>query len=172
MKIAFLDRDGTIVSDYPDEDWKGRIIPEVLDGALEGMKRLRQLGFEIIIVTNQYIINDVIITTDEYEQFTQNLKTIFDENNVKVLDIFHCPHSSHEKCKCKKPMTGMIESALAKYPSIDLSNSIMIGDSESDHQLANNLNLKFYRVDSSKPVGMNGVYQSIEEIIEQGNIDE
>ena len=172
MKIAFLDRDGTIVSDYPDEDWKGRIIPEVLDGALEGMKRLRQLGFEIIIVTNQYIINDGIITTDEYEQFTQNLKTIFDENNVKVLDIFHCPHSSQEKCKCKKPMTGMIESALAKYPSIELSNSIMIGDSESDHQLAINMNIKFYRVDSSKPVGMNGVYQSIEEIIEQGNIDE
>lgn len=172
MKIAFLDRDGTIVSDYPDEDWKGRIIPEVLDGALEGMKRLRQLGFEIIIVTNQYIINDGIITTDEYEQFTQNLKTIFDENNVKVLDIFHCPHSSHEKCKCKKPMTGMIESALAKYPSIELSNSIMIGDSESDHQLAINMNIKFYKMDSSKSVGMNGVYQSIEEIIEQGNIDE
>lgn len=172
MKIAFLDRDGTIVSDYPDEDWKGRIIPEVLDGALEGMKRLNQMGFEIIIVTNQYIINDGIMTSDEYEQFTLNLKIIFDKNNVKVLDIFHCPHSSHEKCKCKKPMTGMIESALAKYPSIDLSNSIMIGDSESDHQLANNMNLKFYKVDSSKPIGMNGVYNSIEEIIEQGNIDE
>ena len=165
MKIAFLDRDGTIVSDYPDEDWKGRIIPEVLDGALEGMKRLNQWGFEIIIVTNQYIINDGIITSDEYEQFTQNLKTIFDKNNVKVLDIFHCPHSSHEKCKCKKPMTGMIESALAKYPSIDLSNSIMIGDSESDHQLANKMNLMFYKVHSSKSVGTNDVYQSIDEIV-------
>ena len=154
MKIAFLDRDGTIVIDYPDEDWKGRIIPEVLDGALEGMKRLMQLGFEIIIVTNQYIINDGIITTDEYEQFTQNLKTIFDMNDVKVLDIFHCPHSSHEKCKCKKPLTGMIESALVKYPSIDLMNSIMIGDSESDQLLASNVNIKFYKVASSRPVGM------------------
>lgn len=164
MKTAFLDRDGTIVSDYPDENWKGRIIPEFLDGALEGMKRLNQLGFEIIIVTNQYIINDGIITTDEYEHFTQNLKTIFSMNNIKVLDIFHCPHSSHEKCKCKKPMTGLIELALAKYPSIDLSNSIMIGDSESDHQLADNMNLMFYKVDSSKSVGTNGVYQSIDEI--------
>lgn len=164
MKIAFLDRDGTIVSDYPDEDWKGRIIPEVLDGGLEGMKRLNQMGFEIIIVTNQYIINDGIITTDEYEQFTQNMKTIFDTNHVKVLDIFHCPHSSQEKCKCKKPMTGMIEMALAKYHSINLMNSIMIGDSESDQLLASNMNLKFYKVDSSKSVGMNGVYRSIEEI--------
>ncbi len=164
MKIAFLDRDGTIVRDYPDEAWKGRIIPDVLDGAIDGMKRLNQLGYEIIIVTNQYIINDGIITTDEYKQFTQNLISIFDTNNVQVLDIFHCPHSIHEKCKCKKPMTGMIESALTKYPSIDLSKSIMIGDSESDMLLASNMNLKFYKVDSSKPVGMNSVYQSIDEI--------
>jgi histidinol phosphatase-like enzyme len=61
-------------------------------------------------------------------------------------------------------MTGMIESALVKYPSIDLSKSMMIGDSESDQLLAFNTNIKFYKVDSNKPVGMNGVYQSIDEI--------
>ena len=102
----------------------------------------------------------------------RSLKTIFDMNDVKVLDIFHCPHSSHEKCKCKKPLTGMIESALVKYPSIDLMNSIMIGDSESDQLLASNVNIKFYKVASSRPVGMNGVYQSIEDIVGLGNIDE
>lgn len=48
MKVAFLDRDGTIVKDYIDEDWRGRVVPEVLVGAVEGMVLLNQLGYEII----------------------------------------------------------------------------------------------------------------------------
>ena len=56
MKVAFLDRDGTIVRDYPDDEWKRKTVPEVLDGAIEGMQLLNQLGYAIIIVTNQYII--------------------------------------------------------------------------------------------------------------------
>ena len=56
MKIAFLDRDGTINLDYPDMDWKNIENPVLLEGAITGMKYLREQGFEIIIVSNQYII--------------------------------------------------------------------------------------------------------------------
>ena len=134
MKVAFLDRDGTIVRDYPDDEWKRKTVPEVLDGAIEGMQLLNQLGYAIIIVTNQYIINDGIIALDEYKSFTKNLEKVFDDNGVKVLDIFFCPHTSTEKCECKKPKTGMIRSALTQYPLIDLENAIVIGDSLSDRK--------------------------------------
>lgn len=164
MKIAFLDRDGTIVRDYPDEYWKGKTDPEVLEDAIEGMKLLNQLGFEIIIVTNQYIINDGIINLDEYKKFTINLEEVFEMNGVKVLDIFYCPHSDIEKCNCKKPKTGMIQSAMKKYPLIDLESSIMIGDSNSDEELAMRMNLKFYRVNSSLNES-NRTYRSIKEIV-------
>jgi D-glycero-D-manno-heptose 1,7-bisphosphate phosphatase len=164
MKIAFLDRDGTIVRDYPDVDWKEKTVPEVLEDAIEGMKLLNQLGFEIIIVTNQYIINDGIIKLEEYKEFTRNLEKIFEENGVKVLDIFYCPHSDIEKCDCKKPRTGMIQSAMTKYPLIDLERSIMIGDSKSDEELAVNMNLSFYMVNSSL-IESNCTYRSIKEIV-------
>jgi len=164
MKIAFLDRDGTIVKDYPDEDWKHKVIPEMLEGAIEGMLLLDQLGFEIIIVTNQYIINDGIITLDEYNEFTNNLKSIFDINGVKVLDIFYCPHSESEQCNCKKPRTGMIQMALEKYPFIEMDKSLMIGDSITDEALALSMKLKFFMINSNAEMNENR-YRSIRDVI-------
>lgn len=164
MKIAFLDRDGTIVKDYPDPQWRGKVVPEVLIDATEGMKLLNQLGYEMIIVTNQYIINEGIISQADYEAFTQNLELIFKAEGVHVLDTFFCPHATSENCNCKKPKTGMIQAALEKHPAIDLKNSIMIGDSESDAELANRMCLPFYRVDHSILSGNSDSYASIKEI--------
>lgn len=164
MKVAFLDRDGTIVKDYIDEDWRGRVVPEVLVGAVEGMVLLNQLGYEIIIVTNQYIINDGIITLEQYHQFTCHLIEILEKSGVKILDVFYCPHSTTENCDCKKPKVGMIDMALKNYPEIELESSLMIGDSKADEDLAFNMNLKFYGIDSNA-IHTEGKYQSIEEVI-------
>jgi len=166
MKIAFLDRDGTIVQDYLDENWRGRVVPEILKGAIEGMLLLNKLGYEIIIVTNQYIINEGIISLDQYNQFTNNLIEQFKRDNVSILDIFFCPHTSKENCNCKKPKVGMIKKALEKYPKIELEKSIMIGDSKADEDLASNMNLKFYLIDSNS-ISTETKYQSIEEVIKK-----
>ena len=116
------------------------------------MALLNALDFEIIIVTNQYIINDGIITTEQYLQFTDNLINTLNQNCVSVLDIFYCPHSEGEHCACMKPKVGMIQMALDKYPQIDLEESIMIGDSEADEGLAFNIGLRFYRIDYNRSI--------------------
>lgn len=169
MKIAFLDRDGTIVRDYADDDWKGIIVPEILEGAIEGMLQLNQRGYKIIIITNQYIINDGIISIDQYNEFTVNLKEIFEKNDVEVLDIFYCPHSTNENCECKKPKVGMVQMALEKYPLIDLSKSLLIGDSKADEELAINVNLKFYKI-GIKQNDTDLHYDSINEVVLKNNL--
>jgi len=169
MKIAFLDRDGTIVRDYADDDWKGKIVPEVLEGAIEGMLQLNQRNYKIIIITNQYIINDGIISIDQYNEFTFNLKEIFEKNDVDVLDIFYCPHSTGENCECKKPKVGMVQMALEKYPLIDLSKSLLIGDSKADEELAINVNLKFYKI-GIKQNDTDLLYDSINEVVLNNNL--
>ena len=55
LKIAFLDRDGTIIKDYPDEKWREIKEPEFLEGSIEGLKRLKEMGYDFIIITNQYL---------------------------------------------------------------------------------------------------------------------
>ena len=69
MKVAFLDRDGTINRDYPDDIWIRIQYPEILPGAIQGMKCLKEKGYEIIIVTNQYIIGERIISIEQYYEF-------------------------------------------------------------------------------------------------------
>lgn len=144
-KVAFLDRDGTINKDYPDEKWRNIFAPELIDGAIEGLKKLQQAEFELIIVTNQYIIADGIITFEQYKSFNKALINILNDNGIKVLKTYYCPHNDSSNCNCKKPKTGMIDKASRDF-DIDMPKSIYIGDSYSDYELAEKFKLKFYGI--------------------------
>lgn len=144
-KIAFLDRDGTINRDYSDYQWKDVSEPEFLNGALEGMKKLTLHGFEIIIITNQYIINDGIISMRDYFMFTEKFMKKTEEKGIDILHIYFCPHNDKAKCNCKKPKPGLIEQALKDY-QIDMDNSLYCGDSEVDYHLSKFFKLPFYGI--------------------------
>ena len=88
LKIAFLDRDGTIIKDYPDEKWREIKEPEFLKGSIEGLKRLKEMGYDFIIITNQYLINDGIISLNDYQQFTGKFLKKLKEENIDILKIF------------------------------------------------------------------------------------
>ena len=85
LKIAFLDRDGTLIKDYPDEKWREIKEPEFLEGSIEGLKRLKEMGYDFIIITNQYLINDGIISLNDYQQFTGKfLKKLKEEKETII----------------------------------------------------------------------------------------
>ncbi len=146
MKIAFLDRDGTINRDYSDAQWRDVKAPEMLDGAVEAMRRFADLGYKIILITNQYTIGEGIISIEDYRRFTALLLDALAHQGVEVLDIFFCPHGRDEGCSCQKPRTGMIEDACRKYPGIDLTLSFFVGDSAADMELARRCGVKFYGI--------------------------
>ena len=145
LKIAFLDRDGTIIKDYPDEKWREIKEPEFLEGSIEGLKRLKEMGYDFIIITNQYLINDGIISLNDYQQFTGKFLKKLKEENIDILKIYFCPHNEKDHCHCKKPKPGMIEQAKKDF-LIDMNNSIYIGDSHVDYLLAKHFNLLFYGI--------------------------
>jgi D-glycero-D-manno-heptose 1,7-bisphosphate phosphatase len=64
----------------------------------------------------------------------------FQKQNIKIEDVKFCPHTPDDNCKCRKPLTGMIDNILSNY-QIDLENSFMIGDKQSDIDLATNSNI-------------------------------
>ncbi|MDX8047161.1 hypothetical protein SH601_14310 [Gracilibacillus sp. S3-1-1] len=67
MNIAFFDRDGTIIEDYPDHEWTFKKHPVFINGAIDTLQKVVNEGYQIIIVTNQYIINEGYITWEEYQ---------------------------------------------------------------------------------------------------------
>ena len=144
-KAIFLDRDGTIIKDYPDEKWREIKEPEFLEGSIEGLKRLKEMGYDFIIITNQYLINDGIISLNDYQQFTGKFLKKLKEENIDILKIYFCPHNEKDHCHCKKPKPGMIEQAKKDF-LIDMNSSIYIGDSQVDYLLAQHFNLTFYGI--------------------------
>lgn len=145
LKIAFLDRDGTLIKDYLDEKWREIKEPEFLEGSIEGLKRLKEMGYDFIIITNQYLINDGIISLNDYQQFTGKFLKKLKEENIDILKIYFCPHNEKDHCHCKKPKPGMIEQAKKDF-LIDMNNSIYIGDSQVDYLLAKHFTLIFYGI--------------------------
>ena len=78
---------------------------------------------------------------------------------MRILDVFYCPHSRTEGCKCIKPQTGMITEAIKKYPSIDIDESFMIGDSIVDIELAINMKMKGYGIGVGSSYNNEGIYE-------------
>jgi D-glycero-D-manno-heptose 1,7-bisphosphate phosphatase len=137
-KILFLDRDGVINIDknylYKIEDF------EFVDGVFEVCRLYQDRGYKIIIVTNQSGIGRGYYTHGDFAKLTDWMIGEFKSNGVNILDVYYCPHTPDDECNCRKPKTGMIDKA-NEYYSIDYENSIMVGDKESDIQLAINAKL-------------------------------
>jgi D-glycero-D-manno-heptose 1,7-bisphosphate phosphatase len=149
-KCVFLDRDGVLNKDigYLKSPDQLMIIP----GVIEALKKLKEAGFLLIIVTNQSGIAKGFFYEDELKKVHEELLAIFKKNNIYINDIFYCPHHKDGTvepynilCDCRKPNTKMIKDAEIKY-SIDLSKSYLIGDKDTDIQLAINAGLKSFYV--------------------------
>lgn len=136
IKVAFLDRDGVINEDdgytYRVEDLR------LMNGIIPFLKELKKRKFYFIIITNQAGIGKGYFTENDYKNFQKALINRLKKEGIKILDSFYCPYHTEaivEKYRreslLRKPAPGMILMAAEKYP-IDLFQSIMIGDRESD----------------------------------------
>ncbi len=99
------------------------------------------MGYEIIVITNQSGIGRKYFTENDFLKLTNWMIDKFNENNIKILKVYHCPHSPDENCDCRKPLPGMINQAISDF-DIDLDKSWLIGDKISDIQTAINAKIK------------------------------
>ncbi|NOR54954.1 MAG: D-glycero-beta-D-manno-heptose 1,7-bisphosphate 7-phosphatase [Sulfurovum sp.] len=131
----FLDRDGIINVDH---GYVSKIKDfEFMEGIFDFVKLFSDAGYLVFIVTNQSGIGRGYYTQEDFNTLTQWMVEKFEAQNVRIAQVYHCPHSPEENCHCRKPNTGMIEQAMETY-EIDLSHSWMVGDKQSDIDLALN----------------------------------
>ena len=140
QKAIFLDRDGTInkyvgflrnIDDF-----------ELIDGVAEAIKLINQSSYLAIVVTNQPVIARGEVSWEELNEIHKKMETLLGKSGAYVDGIYICPHHPDKgfegerpeykfDCECRKPKPGLLLQA-AKDFNIDLSQSIMIGDSERD----------------------------------------
>ena len=128
-RAIFLDRDGTINEDpgYLNDPLALRLLP----GVGEGLKLLQQLGFELVIVSNQSGISRGLILPEQFEAVHRQLRLLLEPYGVVIREFLLCTHHPDEGCDCRKPSPKLIfDFALAHEYSI--SESYMVGDKMSD----------------------------------------
>jgi len=138
QKALFLDRDGIINIDhgyvYKTKDF------EFTEGIFALVKVFLKNNYKLFIVTNQSGIGRGYYSENDFSTLTTWMLDEFKKRDVEILSVHHCPHNPEEKCNCRKPKTGMIDEILVQN-EIDLEKSWMIGDKQSDINLAINSNI-------------------------------
>ena len=124
-----LDRDGTInverhyLADPRDV--------ELLAGAAEGLRHLRDLGLELIVVTNQSGVGRGYFTTEALSAIHARLVEALALRGVELGGIYVCPHTPADGCPCRKPGAALLDQA-ARERGFDPSEAFVIGDKASD----------------------------------------
>lgn len=136
VPAIFLDRDGVINHDSPEYIKNVREF-SFIPGSAAAIARMSLAGWPVILVTNQSIIGRRMVPMEDLTAIFLALKKGVAEAGGEITDIFFCPHTPMENCDCRKPEPGMILAA-SKRHSIDLSASVLVGDSAKDILAARN----------------------------------
>lgn len=145
MTIAvFLDRDGTINEEigYIRNVADLRLIP----GAAEAVRLLNDAGILTVLTTNQTGPARGFYGEDHVVALNLRLAELLDAEAGARLDaVYYCPHLEKGvvpefavACECRKPRQGMIQSAMARFKDITLSECYVIGDKASDVEFGAN----------------------------------
>ena len=149
-KVLFLDRDGVINVEAEGyvTDWKEF---EFLPDALDTIRRATDEGYRIIVVSNQSAINRGLCSRETIDEIMSNMVEKVEAHGGKIKDIFYCPHTPEEKCKCRKPEPDLFFQAAEKY-NIKLTNTWFVGDKLTDVAVAMRVGTKPILIRGGKPV--------------------
>jgi D-glycero-D-manno-heptose 1,7-bisphosphate phosphatase len=134
---VFLDRDGTLMRDV---DYCGD--PKdvhVFEGASRALRRLKQHGYQLIVITNQSGIGRGYFSENQYRAVEREVARQL--GNGVIDATYYCPHLPEDKCTCRKPSPEMILKAAGDY-ELDLSRSFFVGDKKSDIECGRNAGVK------------------------------
>lgn len=160
-KAVFLDRDHTLNPDsgYISDPNKFDLYPWVPGELL----KLKEKGFLLIVVSNQSGIARGLITWEQLNLIHRKMDELLSRLvNIKIDSYQICPHHPDEGCKCRKPQTKLFLTAAEAY-GIDLSQSFMIGDRESDMNAGKNAGMKKSLL--VKPDDENSFREAVAEIL-------
>ncbi|WP_369715992.1 D-glycero-alpha-D-manno-heptose-1,7-bisphosphate 7-phosphatase [Leptotrichia sp. HSP-536] len=134
-KFVLLDRDGVINVEksylYKIEDF------EYEKNVVEGLLKLRDLGYKFAIITNQAGIARGYYTEEDYLKLQNFIEKDLLKKGIKIEKSYFCPHHPNVtgkygiECNCRKPDTGNFKLAINEF-DIDTKNSFMIGDKVTD----------------------------------------
>ncbi len=148
---VFLDRDGVINEKPAPHDyvrtWSDfKFLPNISDW----IRLFNALGYLVVVISNQRGVARGLMSAGDVEGIHHNMVAELARRGAIIDDIFYCPHQDGE-CNCRKPLPGLVIQAQEKW-GLDLSKSLLIGDSDADEQLAAACGIRFLRAEGGQLV--------------------
>jgi imidazoleglycerol-phosphate dehydratase/histidinol-phosphatase len=141
----FIDRDGTLIEEPPDEQVDAYEKLRFMPGAVPALLRLQEHGFRLVMVTNQDGLGSAGFPRERFEGPHQLLMQLLESQGIHFDAVLICPHLPGDGCDCRKPRTAMIDDYVAGNP-IEPLHSFVVGDRETDLELARNLGIGAIRI--------------------------
>lgn len=145
-RALFLDRDGVINHDAGYTSSAENF--QFIEGIFDLCRAAKRLGYLLVVVTNQAGIGRGYYSEQDFLTLTEWMRERFEAEGAPVTDVFHCPYHPENGVGCykrdsfdRKPNPGMLLRAAEKY-RLDMGNSIMIGDKDSDMQAASKAGIR------------------------------
>ncbi|MES2689753.1 MAG: HAD family hydrolase [Bacteroidota bacterium] len=152
LKLVLLDRDGVLnreLGGYVTNTADLEVLPHVVPNLL----RLKTMGCRFVVITNQSGIAKSLYTHKGLNEIHQKLVSELEKNGLQLDEIYYCPHHpDFGLCLCRKPLSSMVEKALARY-GVRFDEAVMIGDTMRDVEAAQQAGVGTYKINSNENWG-------------------
>jgi imidazoleglycerol-phosphate dehydratase/histidinol-phosphatase len=137
-KVLFIDRDGTLIEEPADQQIDSLEKLRLVEGVIPALLRLQAAGYTLVMVSNQDGRGTPSFPEESFSKPHAAMNAILNSQGIRFAAEFICPHFARDNCDCRKPKTGLLKQFMATTP-VELANSYVIGDRDTDMELAKNL---------------------------------
>ena len=148
--VLFIDRDGTLLVEPADKQVDSYAKFRLMPGVIPALLRLRAAGYRFVMVSNQDGLGTPAFPRADFDGPQQLLLELCESQGIGFDAVLVCPHFPTDGCDCRKPNTALVDAWVAEHP-LDASRSRVIGDRDTDLELARRLGLGALRLDPAAP---------------------
>ena len=144
-RVLFVDRDGTLIVEPPDHQVDTLDKLELVSGVIPALLELQRAGYELVIVSNQDGLGTESFPEADFRRVQDKMMSLFESQGITFSAVHVDPHFEHDNAPTRKPGIGMVLDDL-KSGTLDLEDSWVIGDRETDLELARNMGIGGLRI--------------------------
>jgi imidazoleglycerol-phosphate dehydratase / histidinol-phosphatase len=144
-KILFVDRDGTLIEEPPDEQVDSLEKIRFMPGVFAALRQAQAAGYKLAMVTNQDGLGSASFPQAAFDTPHQFVLDAFSSQGVEFDAVFVCPHRRSDGCECRKPKVKLVE-GYVRERGMDAAASAMVGDRATDIEFADNLGVRGFYV--------------------------
>ena len=141
----FIDRDGTLIEEPPDEQIDRLEKIRLMPGVMSALSALKSAGYRFVMVTNQDGLGTPSFPERAFQESHEFIVALFASQGIDFEAVLICPHTPTDKCDCRKPGTRLVDEYVRNAP-IDPLRSAVIGDRATDLELARRLGVRGFLI--------------------------